>query len=108
MDKTNALETLSALSQETRLDVFRLLVRAGPRGLPAGEIAGRLGALQNTLSSHLTTLARGGLVNRQREGRVIRYNASYERMRELLMFLMEDCCGGEKAICEPVREAVAQ
>lgn len=107
MDKSKALEALSALAQETRLDVYRLLVRAGPEGLPAGEIAERLDVRQNTMSSHLGVLARAGLALRRREGREIVYAADYDGMRRMLTYLMRDCCKGEPAICAPVLDAVA-
>lgn len=107
MDKTLALEALSALSQETRLDVFRLLVNAGPGGLYAGEIAERLGVRQNTMSTNLAVLARAGLVRSEREGRSIRYVAELDGMRRLLAFLMEDCCGGRPDACRPLLEELA-
>ncbi len=102
MDKSTALEALGALAQETRLDVFRLLVRAGPSGLCVGEIAERLGLRQNTLSTNLARLARAGLVKGTREGRSVRYRADLEGMRRLLGFLLEDCCGGQPALCRPL------
>lgn len=107
MDKITALNALTALSQETRLDVFRLLVRAGPAGLAAGEIASSLEVRQNTMSSHLGILLRGGLINKHRDGRVVRYRADYDGMRSLLMFLMEDCCQGDATICAPLLEAIS-
>jgi DNA-binding transcriptional ArsR family regulator len=107
MDKANALDALTALSQATRLDVFRLLVRAGPAGMQAGRIAGELGVLQNTLSTHLGILSNAGLVRRERQGRMIRYRADYDAMRALLVFLLEDCCQGDRAICAPVLQSIA-
>jgi len=104
MEKTDALEALSALSQETRLDVFRLLVKAGPGGLYAGEVAERLNVRQNTLSTNLKVLAHAGLVRSQREGRSIRYLADLDGMRDLLAFLMEDCCRGTPETCRPLLE----
>jgi len=106
MDKILALEGLSALSQETRLNAFRLLVRLAPEGLPAGEIAQRLGVVQNTMSAHLAILARAGLVRADRQGRTIRYSADFTHMRELLSFLMQDCCGGAPEICAPLLDLV--
>jgi len=94
-----AVEALSALAHASRLAVFRLLVRAGPDGLPAGEIAREVGALPNTLSSHLTILGHAGLVRSRRDGRSIIYSADYDGMRMLLGFLIEDCCGGRAEIC---------
>jgi DNA-binding transcriptional ArsR family regulator len=102
MQLPTAVEALSALAHASRLAVFRLLVRAGPEGLPAGELAREVGALPNTLSSHLTILAHAGLIRARREGRSIRYSADYEGMRALLGFLMEDCCGGRPEICSPL------
>jgi len=107
MDVELALEALSALSHETRLWVFRLLVQAGPEGLPAGEIADALGSRQNTMSSHLKTLAAAELIDSQRDGRSILYTANYATVRELVLFLMEDCCAGNNAVCRPVAESLA-
>src|SRR5690606_25311979 len=97
---------LAALGQETRLDIFRLLVRAGAVGVPAGEIASRLGVIQNTASAHLKVLSHAGLVRAERDGRVIRYVADMTGFRDLLAFLMEDCCNGSVELCRPVIEAV--
>ncbi len=106
MDKKAALGALSALGQETRLDVFRLLVMAGPAGLPAGEIGERLGTVQNTTSAQLKVLSQAGLVRSEREGRTIRYSADMTGFRDLLAFLMEDCCAGKPELCRPVIDAV--
>jgi DNA-binding transcriptional ArsR family regulator len=97
-----AVEALSALAHGGRLAVFRLLVRAGPEGLPAGEIAREIGVLPNTLSSNLTILGNAGLVRSHRAGRSIIYTADYDRMRSLLGFLMDDCCAGRPEICAPL------
>lgn len=99
-----AVEGLSALAHEGRLSVFRLLVRAGTDGVAAGEIARKLDVLPNTLSASLTILAHADLVNSRREGRSIIYSANYERMSQLLGFLMEDCCNGNASICAPLAE----
>jgi DNA-binding transcriptional ArsR family regulator len=107
MEKANALDALAALAQETRLDVFRLLVQAGPQGLAAGEVAERLGVRQNTMSSNLAILARAGLVTGERSGRSIRYRADLDGMRNLLAYLMQDCCGGNAEICAPLADVVA-
>ncbi len=107
MDRTAALAALAALGQETRLDVFRLLVKAGPAGLSAGRIAAGLGALPNTLSAHLRILGAAGLVRRERAGRSIRYRAELDAMRELVLFLLEDCCRGEPSVCTPIMDALA-
>ncbi|HEY3950911.1 ArsR/SmtB family transcription factor [Phenylobacterium sp.] len=102
MESKNAIIALSALAHPGRLEVFRLLVRAGPDGLAAGEIARATGSLANTLSANLNILAAAGLVGARRDGRSIIYAAGYDRMRELLAFLMEDCCGGKPEICAPL------
>lgn len=106
MKKTEALTALAALGQDTRLDVFRLLVQVGGEGLPAGEIAGRLDAVQNTMSAHLKVLAHAGLVQPRREGRIVRYAADMTGFRDLLAYLMEDCCNGRPELCRPVINAV--
>ena len=94
-----AVDALSALAHASRLAVFRLLVRAGTDGLPAGEIAREVGLLPNTLSTHLTILGNAGLVRSRREGRSIIYSADYDGMRGLLGFLVADCCAGRPEIC---------
>ena len=99
MHLPTAVEALSALAHDTRLAVFRLLVRAGEAGLPAGEIAREVAALPSTLSTHLTILTHAGLIRPTREGRSIIYAADYERMRALLQFLVADCCNGRPEIC---------
>ncbi len=104
MQLPTAVEALSALAHASRLAVFRLLVRAGPEGLPAGEIAQEVGVLPNTLSSHLTILAHAGLIRSRREGRSIYYSADYPSMRALLGFLMDDCCAGRPEIVAPAIE----
>ncbi len=107
MEPVQALRILSALGQDTRLNVFRLLVQAGPDGLPAGEIAERVGARQNTMSSHLSILANSGLVRSERFSRVIRYSVDFDVMRGLLAFLLEDCCGGRRELCQPLIDQIA-
>jgi DNA-binding transcriptional ArsR family regulator len=107
MEMDRALAALSALSHETRLCTFRMLVEAGHDGLPAGVIAERLGVLANTMSSHLAQLSRAGLVRTRRQGRVVRYAADYAGMRDLVAFLMRDCCGGQPEICAPLAEIAA-
>ncbi len=97
-----AVEALSALAHESRLSIFRMLVRAGKEGVAAGEIARKLDILPNTLSSSLALLVQAGLIRSRREGRSIIYTADYERMRKLLGYLMEDCCNGNAEICEPL------
>ena len=102
MESQSAVTALSALAHSGRLEVFRLLVRAGPEGIAAGEIARATGSLANTLSANLNVLAGAGLITSRREGRSIIYSAAYDRMRGLLAFLMEDCCGGNAEICAPL------
>ena len=102
MDKRLALDGLAALSQETRLDVFRTLVQAGHDGLSAGDIAESLGVVQNTLSSHLKKLEHAGLVSSQRRGRQIIYGADFGAVRGLILFLMQDCCLSSREVCEPI------
>ena len=99
MNDQAAVASLSALAQLDRLAAFRLLVKAGPDGLPSGEIAERLAVPPTRMSFHLATLERSGLVASRRIGRHILYAASYEDVRGLLAFLTEDCCGGNSAIC---------
>ncbi len=106
MDKNQALAAFAALSQETRLDALRLLVAAGPKGLAAGEIAERLAVRQNTMSANLAILGRAGLVASRREGRSVRYVASLESLRDVVGFLMEDCCGGRPELCAPLLDEV--
>ncbi len=107
MDIKQALFAFSALSQETRVDVLRLLIKAGAAGMHAGEIGETLGVRQNTMSTNLNILLRSGLVRNEREGRSIRYFADFEGIRGVLAFLMEDCCGGKPELCEPVLDAIA-
>ena len=107
MDKSDAIEALHALAQETRLGVFRLLVKRGADGMAAGDIADALGVRQNTMSANLAVLARAGMIRSEREGRVIRYFAEFDGMRALLAFLMEDCCGGRPELCKPVLDEIA-
>lgn len=102
MEGKLAVAALSALAHEGRLAVFRMLVQAGSDGVPAGEIARRLGVPANTLSANLNVLSHAGLIDSRREGRSIIYTAAYERMAALLGFLVEDCCQGSAAICAPL------
>jgi ArsR family transcriptional regulator, arsenate/arsenite/antimonite-responsive transcriptional repressor len=99
MSAPHALAALAALGQPTRLEIFRLLMRRGPRGLLAGSIAEAIGCPHNTLSSHLSILARAGLIRGTREGRAILYRADIESMRTLLAFLVTDCCDGHPELC---------
>jgi len=104
MESQIAIKRLSALAQEGRLAVFRLLVAAGPDGIAAGEISQALGFPPNTLSAQLTILANAGLVASRRSGRSIIYSANYDGMSELLVYLTEDCCQGRPEICAPLAE----
>lgn len=90
-----------------RIDIFRLLVRAGTRGLTSGEIADALNLRASTLSNNLSILTQAGLIRQLREGRSIRYFSQMEGMRRLLAFLMEDCCGGQPELCQPVLDQIA-
>ncbi|MFC3079994.1 ArsR/SmtB family transcription factor [Phenylobacterium terrae] len=108
METSSAVAALSALAHPGRLEVYRLLVRAGDPGMAAGEIARATGSLPNTLSANLNILSGAGLVRSRREGRSIIYTAAYDRMRDLLGFLMEDCCSGAPEICGPVAEMAAR
>jgi DNA-binding transcriptional ArsR family regulator len=106
MQLPTAVEALSALAHNHRLAVFRLLVRAGAEGMTAGEIAREVGVLPNTLSTHLTILGHAGLIGSRRDGRSVIYSADYEGMRDLLGFLVSDCCAGRPEICAPLVDAV--
>lgn len=97
----------SALGQDTRLEVFRLLIKAGGTGMAAGEIGEKLGVRQNTMSNNLAILLAAGLIRNEREGRSVRYFADFDGVGGLLGFLMEDCCDGEPELCQPVIDKVA-
>ena len=99
MDDSSVVAALSALAHADRLAAFRLLVKAGPSGIPSGEIAEALSIPPTRMSFHLTTLERSKLLRSWRDGRHIRYAASYADMRHLLVFLTEDCCSGRPEIC---------
>ena len=104
MEKSAALTAFAALGQETRLDVFRLLVKAGPEGMTAGAISEALDVRPNTLSTHLAALARSGLVHASREGRSIHYFADLSAVQALVLYLLQDCCGGQPELCAPIAE----
>ena len=108
MESTTAVKRLSALAQDSRLAVFRLLVRAGRDGLAAGDIARGLEITPNTLSAQLTILANAGLVSSRRDGRSIIYAADYDGMSDLLVYLMEDCCQGRPEVCAPLADVAAR
>lgn len=99
MESNTAVQALAALAQDSRLAIYRLLVEAGPEGLPATAIAERLGIPANTLSFHVKTLSQADLVSARHEGRFIYYSANFERVNELVAFLTENCCGGRP--CKP-------
>ncbi len=101
MNDTDALAALAALSQENRLDIFRLLVQAGPEGLPAGQIAETLDIAPSALTFHFVRLRSAGLVTVQRDGRSMIYAAQFGAINALLGFLTENCCRGEPEKCAP-------
>lgn len=106
MDINNAIHSFSALAQETRLDVFRLMIKAGGKGMLAGEIGEALDVKQNTMSANLSILIQSGLLKNEREGRNIRYFVDFDNLGGLLTFLMEDCCGGQPEFCKPAIEKI--
>jgi ArsR family transcriptional regulator len=99
MKKSAVIAALGALAQETRLEIFRLLVHKGPDGLPAGEIGEHLGQPSPTLSFHLNHLRHAGLVTSRRDGRSIIYRANFKAMNALIAFLTEQCCDGRPELC---------
>src|SRR5216684_8780044 len=101
MEKTDAVTALAALAQDNRLDVYRLLVQAGPDGMTAGDVADALGLAPNTLTFHFDRLRVAGLVTVRREGRSMIYAARFETMNALLGYLTENCCGGVPRKCAP-------
>ena len=100
MDQKRAIAALGALAQETRLELFRLLVTRGPEGLPAGVIAEKLGVMPSSLSFHLQQLVHAGLITQRRLSRQLIYSAEYGTMNELMAYLTENCCG--RGACVPV------
>jgi ArsR family transcriptional regulator len=105
MEKTEAVAALAALAQDNRLDVFRMLVQAGPEGMPAGAVAEALELAPNTLTFHFDRLRMAGLVTARRDGRSVIYAAQYEKMNALIAFLNENCCSGAlAAACKPARK----
>jgi DNA-binding transcriptional ArsR family regulator len=98
MEASSAVEALGALAQDSRLQVYRMLVQTGPEGIAASEIAERLKIPANTLSFHLKTLSHAELVLSRQEGRFVYYSANYEQMNSLLKFLTENCCGGRSCL----------
>jgi len=108
MEKSDVVAALSALAQDNRLDVYRLLVQAGPEGMPAGAVAEALDLAPNTLTFHFDRLRIAGLVTVRREGRSMIYTAKYDTMTALLAYMTENCCGGvtcrPAAECKPARK----
>lgn len=104
MNNEDLILSFAALAQSTRLDVFRLLVKAEPKGLIAGEIARRLAVPNNTMSSHLAILLRAGLVTAERNSRTITYRADLDQVGKATTFLLRDCCGGKPELCAPLIE----
>ena len=107
MDISQALTAFAALSQPLRLDAFRLLIKAGPDGMAAGDIATALGAKPNTSSQNLAHLVQAGLISNTRDGRSIIYRANMDGLNALLRFMLEDCCGGNADACTPLINAIA-
>src|ERR1700681_1503792 len=101
MEEEQAILSLAALAQSTRLGVFRLLVKHEPDGLAAGDIAKALEVAQNTMSGHLAILPRAGLVSSERKSRSIVYRANLAALQALTAFMVEDCCGGRADLCAP-------
>ena len=106
MEIDDATKRLAALAHDARLSVFRLLVKAGAEGMAAGDIARKLDIAANTLSAQLLMLANARLVQARRDGRSIIYSVNFDAMRDLLVFLTEDCCGGRPEVCTPLAETV--
>jgi ArsR family transcriptional regulator, arsenate/arsenite/antimonite-responsive transcriptional repressor len=110
MEKSDAAAALAALAQDNRLDIFRLLVEAGPEGMPAGAIAEALGIAPNTLTFHFDRLRQARLIGVRRDGRSMIYTARYETMNALVAYLTENCCRGSSrkiapAVCKPASRA---
>ncbi|MBE1207370.1 ArsR/SmtB family transcription factor [Aminobacter carboxidus] len=102
MDANDTIDALAALAQPTRMEAFRRLAAAEPEGIAAGELARRLDIPQNTLSAHLAVLVRAGLAAGDRHGRSIIYRADLTALRNVVLFLLQDCCDGRPEICAPL------
>ncbi|HAF81188.1 MAG TPA: transcriptional regulator [Brevundimonas sp.] len=107
MEFDPAILALAALAQPTRLEAFRLLVRSEPEGLAAGAVADRLAVPANTMSAHLGVLSRAGLIRAQRRSRSIVYRADLDRLGDLVLFLLKDCCQGRAELCQPLLAELA-
>lgn len=107
MDERQAINAFAALAQESRLRIVRLLVTAGPDGLPAGAVAEHIGATPSNMSFHLKELERAGLVQSRKAGRLILYGATFTALSGLVEFLMRDCCQGHPEVCNPAMAALA-
>ncbi len=108
MTKRDALAALAALAQENRLDVFRLLVEAGPEGMPAGSVATALRLAPNTLTFHFDRLREAGLISVRRDGRSMVYSARFEAMNGLVAYLTDHCCQGRPEQCRPTKARAPQ
>ncbi len=108
MERSDVVAALAALAQDNRLEIFRLLVQAGPEGMPAGRVADALDLAPNTLTFHFDRLRTAGLVTVRREGRSMIYAARYESMNALIDYLTENCCRGEAEACAPARCRASQ
>ncbi|MEM8541820.1 MAG: metalloregulator ArsR/SmtB family transcription factor [Pseudomonadota bacterium] len=107
MDTNKATEVFAALSQSTRIEALRILIKTGADGMLAGDLGDLMEIRQNTMSANLSVLLHAGLVRNEREGRSIRYFADFDGLRGVLAFLMEDCCGGNPELCQPVLDEIA-
>ncbi|WP_319532275.1 helix-turn-helix domain-containing protein [uncultured Cohaesibacter sp.] len=107
MDTNSAATIFASLSQPTRLDVFRMLIEAGPDGMSSGDIGDRMGIKPNTMSVNLKQLLHSGLVRNERRGRQVYYFADMAAVGSLLSYLMQDCCGGRPELCSPVINELA-
>lgn len=102
MDEHQTIAALAALAQPTRLRTFRLLVEREPEGVPAGELARLVDVPQNTMSAHLATLSQAGLISGERQSRSIIYRVDLDRFRAVMVYLLQDCCGGNASLCTPL------
>ena len=108
MDSEIPIKRLSALAHDKRLEIFRRLVRKGPNGMAAGDLARALDIANNTLSANLLILSNAGLIAARRDGRSIIYSVKFEAMRDLLVYLTQDCCEGSPEVCAPLRKVLDQ